>query len=99
MKETVDKLERVRKATGIDLTYAIVSVGADTGSAGRSARKDATRPDERRPKTGAGTGYGCRAEFGSIQGVSEYYSGYSPGMPVPTKPVVTFSVNVRFSVQ
>jgi hypothetical protein len=101
MKDTVDKLEKLRKSTdtGVDLAYSTSSVGP-TQAAVDAAREKALpelMSDARKRAQDLATAAGLK--LGNIQGVSEFYSGYSPGMPAPAQPVVTFSANVRFAAQ
>jgi len=100
MKETVDKLEKLRKATetGVDLNYSTSAIGP-TEAAVADAREKALPgliADARTKAQSLATA--AQLKLGSIQAVSEAYgypSGYLGAMP----PVVTFSAVVRFGAQ
>jgi uncharacterized protein YggE len=100
MKETVDRLEKLRKTldSGMDLSYNTVAVGPSLAAA-REAR-DKALPElmadaQKRAQVLASA---AQLKLGAIQGVSEPYS-YADGPGGAVAPNVTLTVTVRFAAQ
>ena len=100
VKDTVDKLETLRKTapTGIDLSYSTSGIGpsqASVDDAHEKALPDLMGDARKRAQAVASA---AQLKLGSIQAVNENY--YSPnGYNGPVQPVVTFSATVRFAAQ
>lgn len=100
MKDTVDKLEKLRKSTdtGVDLNYTTSAIGP-TEAAVADAREKALPgliADARTKAQSIATA--AQLKLGAIQAVSESY-GYPSGYLGALPPVVTFSAVVRFGAQ
>ena len=100
MKETIDKLEKLRKGTdtGIDLSYSTTGFGptqAATDDAHEKALPDLMASARKQAQSLATA---AQLKLGAIQGVTEAYS-YPPSHPGPVQPMVTFSAVVRFAAQ
>jgi len=100
VKDTVDKLETLRKTapTGIDLSYSTSGIGpsqASVDDAHEKALPDLMGDARKRAQAVASA---AQLKLGSIQAVNESY--YSPsGYNGPVQPVVTFNATVRFAAQ
>jgi hypothetical protein len=99
MRDTVDKLERMRKTvdSGMDLSYNTSMVGPSQAAAVEA--RDKVLPDLMADAKTRATALASAAQLklGAVQAVSEGYT-YTGGYgPAPAN--VTFSVVVRFSAQ
>jgi hypothetical protein len=100
VKDTIDKLETLRKATptGIDLSYSTSGIGPSqvaVDDAHEKALPDLMGDARKRAQAVASA---AQLKLGAIQAVNESY--YSPsGYNGPVQPVVTFSATVRFASQ
>jgi uncharacterized protein YggE len=99
MKETTDKLEKLRKSvdTGMDLSYSTSAVGPSQSAAAEARGKalpDLMADAKMRAESLASA---AQLKLGAVQAVSEGYT-YTGGVgPAPAN--VTFSVIVRFAAQ
>jgi uncharacterized protein DUF541 len=99
MKDSVDKLEKLRKTldTGMDLNYSTSTIGpsqAAVQDAHDKALPDLIADAKRRAQALAGA---AQLKLGAIQSVNEAYS-YTGGVgPLPAN--VNFSIVVRFAAQ
>jgi hypothetical protein len=100
MKDTVDKLEKLRKATdtGVDLSYSTVALGPNQAAVDDAHEKALPdlMTDARKHAQSLATA--SQMKLGGIQGISETYT-YATGYPGVYQPVVTFSALVRFAAQ
>jgi hypothetical protein len=100
MKETVDKLEKLRKATdtGVDLTYTTAQIGPSEAAVAAAREKALPEliADARARAQSIATA--AQLKLGPIQAVNESNS-YSYGYSGPLPPIVTFSAIVRFGAQ
>jgi Protein of unknown function (DUF541) len=100
IKDTIDKLEKLRKGTpsGIDLSYSTSGIGpnqAAMDAAHEKALPDLMADARKRAQSIASA---AQLKVGGIQGVNESY--YFPaGYSGPVQPVVTFTAMVRFAAQ
>ena len=100
IKDTIDKLEKLRKSTdaGIDLSYNTTGIGpsqAAVEDAHEKALPDLMGDARKRAQSLAGA---AQLKLGAIQAVNESYyvpSGYAPAQQA----LVTFSATVRFAAQ
>ena len=100
MKETIDKLEKLRRSTdaGVDLSYVTSTIGP-TEAAVAAAREKALPEliaDARTRAQSIATA--AQLKLGGIQAVSEQFT-YAGGATGPLSPVMTFSAVVRFGAQ
>ena len=100
MKDTVDKLEKLRKTldTNLDLNYNTSMVGpsqAAVQDAHDKALPELMADARKRAQALAGA---AQLKLGAIQAVNEGYT-YTGGPAGPVPPSVTFSVVVRFAAQ
>jgi uncharacterized protein YggE len=98
MKETIDKLEKLRKSvdTNMDLSYSTNMVGpsqAAVADAHDKALPDLVADAKKRAESLAAA---AGLKLGNIQAVSEGYSYTGPG-PAPAN--ITFTAVVRFAAQ
>jgi len=99
-KDTVDKLEKLRKTTdtGIDLTYSTTAIGPTQAAVDAVREKvlsDLVADARKRAESiAAATGL----KLGGIQAVNETYT-YPGGYTGPLQPMVTFSAVFRFASQ
>ena len=100
MKETADRLEKLRKTldTGMDLNYSTSAVGP--GSAAVREAHDRALPDliadaQKRAQLLATA---AQLKLGAIQSVNEPYT-YTDGPGGATSAYLTFSLMVRFAAQ
>jgi hypothetical protein len=100
IKDTIDKLEKLRKSTdaGIDLTYNTTGIGPSQAAVDDAHEKilPDLMADARKRAQSLATA--AQLKLGAIQAVNESYympSGYAPAQ----QPVITFSAVVRFAAQ
>jgi hypothetical protein len=100
MKDTIDKLEKLRKSTdtGVELTYSTSGFGP-TAAAIEDAREKALpelMANARKQAQSLATA--AQLKLGAIQSVTEGYT-YPAGYSGPVQPIVSFSAIVRFAAQ
>jgi hypothetical protein len=101
MKDTIDKLEKLRKNTdtGIDLSYSTTAIGPSQAAVDDAHEKALPDLMAAARKQAQALATAAQLKLGAIQGVSEGYS-YPSGYPaVVYQPVITFSAVVRFAAQ
>ncbi len=99
IKETVDKLEKLRKSleSGMDLTYTTISVGPSRDAVDEAHDKALADLIADAKKRAQELATAAQLKLGAIQAVNEGFAYTGGPGPVPTN--VTFSVIVRFAAQ
>ncbi len=100
MKETIDKLEKLRKGTdtGIDLAYSTSGFGPTQAAIDEAHEKALPELMASARKQAQSLATAAQLKLGAIQGVTEGYS-YPTSYPGPVQPIVTFSAVLRFAAQ
>jgi len=100
MKETIDKLEKLRKGTdtGIDLSYSTSGFGPSQAAIDEAHEKALPDLMANARKQAQSLATAAQLKLGAIQGVTEGYTYASP-YPGAVQPIVNFSAVVRFAAQ